>query len=188
MFNEPPKAIFSDEKVWRPSVGSRAALTLTGIVLLGATITLAITGPMTTKSWLIFTLGDCAWIVGIPVVLFRWRLVLSATELSMVFLRTRRIPVRDIVEVKCVARQGLVFVTRNGHEESFGAFGNSIWSQKRSTPSKADLVAREVLRAAAVARGEEPDLDYRLPPITGLKRAAIEGGIWAAIVGIFLGS
>jgi hypothetical protein len=44
-----------------------------------------------------------------------------------------------------------------------------------------------VLCAAATARGEVPPVGYRLPPVSGLKRAAIEGGIASFVIGAFLG-
>ncbi len=45
-----------------------------------------------------------------------------------------------------------------------------------------------MLCAAASARGEVPPSDYRSPPMMGLRRAVIEGGVWALIVGFHFGS
>ena len=85
-------------------------------------------------------------------------------------------------------REGLTFVLSDGREESFGAVGNSAWGHRKKTATRADLAARAVLCAAATALGEVPASDYRLPPMKGLRKAAIEGGIWAAIVGFLLSS
>ncbi|WP_207024801.1 hypothetical protein [Phycicoccus sp. DTK01] len=174
--------------VWRPSVRARLSWVLLVTVFLVGTTSLAMSGPLPTKDGLLFACADIAFISLSPVVLFRWRMVLGSDVVSLVFLRVRRIELRRIVEAKVVPREGLTFVLDDGSTESFGALGNTAWAHRRATASRADLAARAVLVAAAEARGEEPPLAYRLPPIKGLKRAAVEDGIWALVVGLIVGN
>lgn len=174
--------------MWRPSFGLRAAYSLLGLAFLTGTVWLASDrGPLSSKDLVEFCVTDLVVVVGLPIVLFRWRLVLEADELIFVFIRVRRLPLGEIVQAKCVARRGLVFVCRDGSDQSFGALGNTAWGHRRKHPTRADLAARTVLCAAAAARGEIPPVDYRLPPLSGVKRAAIEGGIAAFVIGLFIG-
>ena len=178
----------SGDNLWRPSFGLRAAYLLVGLAFLAATVWLALDGgPLSSKDLVEFSVADLVVVVGLPIVLFRWRLVLEADELILVFVRVRRLAVREIVEAKCVAGRGLVFVCKDGSEQSFGALGNTAWGHRRKDPTRTDLAARQVLSAAATARGEAPPVDYRVPPLSGLKRAAIKGGIVAFVIGLFLG-
>lgn len=174
------------DNIWRPSVGLRLAWLLLGTALLVGTAWLASDGELSIKDKVMFGTGDIGAVTLLPVVLFRWRMVLDCDAVYFVFLRVRRVPVEEIVEAKTVPRDGLTFVLRNGREESFGALANSAWGHRRETPTRADRAAGAVLSAAAAARGEAPPADFRLPPMRGLRRAAIEGGIWAAIVGLFV--
>lgn len=150
----------------------------------GSTWMLSESGPMSVGSLLKFGLADLATLLVLPVALLRWRLVLEPDELILVFLRVRRLPLQDIVEAKCVAGRGLVFVCRNGVEESTQLVGNTAWAHRRKRPTRADLLARAVLCAAADARGDAPPVDYRLAPTSGLKRAALKGGLVALIIGL----
>ena len=102
-------------------------------------------------------------------------MVLDRDELSFVCVRVRRLAVRDLVDARCVAKEGLVFVCRDGTAEAFGALGNTAWGNRRTSPTRSDLVARTVLCAAARAPGEVPPTDFRLGPLRGGKRAAVEG-------------
>lgn len=174
------------DNIWRPSVGLRLTWLLLGAVLLAGTAWLASDGELSLKDEIMFGTGDISAVILLPVVLFRWRMVLDRDAVYFVFLRVRRVPVEEIVDAKTVPREGLTFVLRNGRRESFGALANSAWGHRRETPTRADRAARVVLCAAAAARGEVPPADFRLPPMRGLKRAAVEGGIWAAIVGLFV--
>ncbi len=176
----------SGENLWRPSLGSRV-LTATLALLLGVGYVWSLSEGLTLGKHLYYGALATFGAVTVPVVLFRWRLVLEPDELIRVFLRVRRVPIRDIVAAKVVPREGFVFVCADGSELSFGALGNSPWSYRRAEPTRADLVARAVLCAAARQRGEEPPLDFRLPPPTGFVRAAIEVGIWAAVIGLVTG-
>jgi hypothetical protein len=127
-------------------------------------------------------------LVGVPIILFRWRMILEPEELLLVWASVRRVALVEVVDAKCVANQGLVFVLRDGSEEAFGALGNTAWDHRRRNPTTADLAARAVLCAAATARGEDPPIDFRLPPLRGLKKAAVRGGIVSAILGFLLSS
>jgi hypothetical protein len=143
-------------------------------------------GPLSLRDRIEFTAGDLVALVVLPVALFRWRLVLERDELAFVFLRVRRVALRDIVEAKCVAGRGLVFVRGDGSDESTQLVSNSAWGHRRKRPTRADLIARTVLCAAAESRGEAPPVDYRLPPLSGLRRASIRGFIAAILIGTFL--
>jgi hypothetical protein len=178
----------SGDNIWRPSLWARAAYLLLGLAFLAGTVWLATDGgPLTPKDMVEFSTGDLLVLVGLPIVLFRWRMVLEPDELIFVFFRERRQCLREIVEAKCVARRGLVFVCKDGSDQSFAALGNTVRGHRRKNPTRTDLAARAVLCAAATARGEVPPVDYRLPPMSGLKRAAIEGGIAGFVIGLFLG-
>lgn len=176
------------DNVWRPGATLRLAWLVLGVAFLAGTGWLASDGALSLRDKVLFGAADVAAVTPLPVVLFRWRMVLEADALYLVFLRVRRVPVRDIVDAKAVPKDGLTFVLRDGQTESFGALGNTAWGHRRASPTRADLAARAVLRAAAEARGEEPPGDYRLTPMRGLRKAAIEGGIWAAIVGLLIGN
>ena len=176
------------ENVWRPSARARLAWVLLATVFLTGTTWLAMNGPLSLKDGILFGCADIAFISLSPVVLFRWRMVLDSEVVSLVFLRVRRIELGRIVEAKVVPREGLTFVLDDGSTESFGALGNNAWAHRRKAASRADLAARAVLVAAAAARGEEPPVEYRLPPMKGLKRAAVEDGIWALVVGLIVGN
>jgi hypothetical protein len=170
--------------VWRPSPGLRLAGLVIGVLFVGTTVWLYADGEvLSNRDVLLFGVADVVAVVVLPIVLFRWRLVLEDDELVRVFFRVRRLPLHQVVEARNVSRQGLTFVTADAQQMSFGGLGNSAWGHRRSRPGRADLVARAVLCAAAAARGEEPPVDYRLPPMSGLWAAIIEGGIWGAIVG-----
>ncbi|WP_182377175.1 hypothetical protein [Nocardioides sp. WS12] len=138
------------------------------------------------KERILYGTGAVTLLSLLPVVLFRWRIVVERDDLLLVFLRVRRVSLKEVVEAKSVAREGLVFVCRDGSEHSFGGLGNSAWAHRRKWPTHTDLVARDVLQAAAGARGEEGPLDYRLPPVRGLMAAAMQWSVGAAIVGFFL--
>jgi hypothetical protein len=175
--------------VWRPGVGQQLACLAIGLGFIGASAWLTVDPADTSmRDRVLVGAAGVLAVVLLPVCLFRWRMLLKQDELVLVFLRTRRLPLREIVAAKTVPRQGLTFVLADGQEDSFGALVNSAWAHRRKEATRADLAARTVLIAAAQARGEVPDFGYRLPPMRGLKRAAIEGGIWAGIVGFFLGS
>jgi len=169
--------------VWRPSPGLRITWLVVGILFVSGTVWLYLDGEqLSDREILLFATADLVAVVVLPVMLLRWRLVLVDEELIRVLFRVRRIPVREIVEARNVARQGLTFVTADGRELAFGGLGNSAWGHRRGKPTRADIVARTVLCAAASARGEEPPFDYRLPPMTGLVQAMIEHGIAAGII------
>lgn len=174
--------------VWRLSVRARLAWVLfVGVFLIG-TSWLATSDPLSLRDGIVFGCADIAFVALSPVVLFRWRMVLDSDVLYLVFLRVRRIEVRRIVEAKVVPREGLTFVLDDGGTQSFGALGNNAWAHRRKTATRADLAARAVLVAAATARGEDPQAEYRLPPMKGLKRAMVEDGILALIVGLVAGN
>ena len=176
------------ENVWRPSVASRAAYLLLGLAFLAGTAWLASDGgPLSPRDLVMFAVGGLIAVIGLPIVLFRWRMVLEPDELLLVFVRVRRLPLREIVGAKCVAKQGLVFVREDGSEESFAALGNTAWAHRRAKPTPGDLAARAVLCAAARVRGEVAPVDFRLGPVSGIRRAAVEGGIAAFVIGLFLG-
>ena len=128
-----------------------------------------------------------AILVALPVELYRERLVLETEELVFVGWRVRRLTLREIVDARCVAGRGLVFVCEDGAEEPFAALGNTAWGHRRKRPTRSDLLARTVLAAAARARGDVPIPNYRLAPMFGRRRAAIEAGIIGVIVAFFLG-
>lgn len=176
------------DNIWRPSVGLRFSWLLIGAAFLAGTAWLASEGGLSLRDKIAFGAADVAAVTVLPIVFFRWRMVLDSDDLHLVFLRTRRLAVREIVEAKSVPGDGLTFVLSDGRTESFAAVASSAWGHRRTTPTRADLAARAVLCAAALARGEVPPMNYRLPPMRGLKKPAIEGGIWAAIVGLFLGN
>jgi len=175
--------------VWRPGVGLQLTWLVICVAFVAGTAWLALSGGgLSAKDKITFGSADLAAVVFLPVILLRWRMVLEHNELILVFLRARRIPLRNIVGAKTVPKQGLTFVLADGQEHSFSALGNTAWGHRRTEATRADLAARTVLTAAAQARGEVPEFGYRLPPMRGLKKAAIEGGIWAMIVGFFLGN
>lgn len=160
---------------------------LVGVFLVG-TSWLAARGPLSLRDGIVFGCADIAFVALSPVVLFRWRMVLDSDALSLVFLRVRRMEVRTIVEAKVVPREGLTFVLDDGGTESFGALGHNAWAHRRKTATRADLAARAVLAAAAAARGEDPPAAYRLPPMRGMRRAMVEDGILALVVGLVAGN
>jgi hypothetical protein len=159
-----------------------------GAAFLAGTTWLASEGGLSVRDKIAFGSADVAAVTLLPIVFFRWRMVLESDDLYLVFLRARRLALREIVEAKSVPGDGLTFALSDGRTESFAAVANSAWGHRRRTPTRADLAARAVLCAAARARGEVPPMDYRLPPLRGLKKSAVEGGIWATIVGLFLGN
>jgi hypothetical protein len=169
-------------------VGLRVSWLLIVVALLAGTAWLASGGGLSFRDRIVFGAADVAAVTLLPVVFFRWRMVLDSDDLYLVFLRARRLAVREIVEAKSVPRDGLTFILTDGRTESFAAVANTAWGHRSTTPTRADLAARAVLCAAARARGEAPPTDYRLPPMRGLKKAALEGGIWAAIVSLFVGN
>jgi hypothetical protein len=173
--------------VWRPGPGTRAGYLLVGLGLLLGSLWLATHGPISTGHRVEYVVVDLAIVLGLPVVLLRWRLVLEQDELVLVFVRARRLDLREIVAARCVAKQGLVFVCADGSEHSFAGLGNSAWGHRRRHPTRADLAARAVLCAAATARGEVPPVDFRLPPLSGRLQAALEGGVVAFLLGLVLG-
>jgi hypothetical protein len=144
-------------------------------------------GPLSLKAGTLLGCADIAFISLSPVVLFRWRIVLDSDVVSLMILSVRQIELRRIVEAKVVPREGLTFVLNDGSTESFGALGNNAWAHRRKAASRADLAARAVLVAAA-ARGEALPVEYRLPPMKGVKRAAVEDGIWPLVVGLIVGN
>ena len=176
------------DNIWRPSVGLRLSWLLMGAAFLAGTAWLASEGGLSLRDKIAFSAADVAAVTVLPIVFFRWRMVLDNDHLCLVFVRARRLAVREIVEAKSVPGDGLTFVLSDGRTESFAAVANNAWGHRRRTPTRADLAARAVLCAAARARGDVPPMNYRLPPMRGLKKAAIEGGIWAAIVGLFVGN
>lgn len=176
------------DDVWRPSPGLRASYLLIAAAFLVGTTWLYLGGDvLSLRDKVMFSVADLSAVSLLPLILFRWRLVLDRDELSFVFVRVRRLAVRDIVDAKCVAKEGLVFVCSDGTTESFGALGNTAWGHRRTSPTRSDLVARKVLCAAATARGDVPPSDFRLGPLRGVKRAAVEGGIAAFVLGLILG-
>ena len=178
---------WSGEGVWRPSPGLRITWLIIGVLLLATTIWLYADGEvLTDRDVLLFGVADLLAVVVLPVVLLRWRLVLEDDELARVSFRVHRLPIHQVVEARNVSRRGLTFVTADGRQMTFGGLGNSAWGHRRSGPTRADLVARAVLCTAAAARGEEPPVDYRLPPMSGWWAAIIEGGGWGAIVGFLV--
>jgi hypothetical protein len=179
----------SGGNVWRPTRKTHVANTVGGLVLLALTVWLLLDdGPLSIKDTIVFLIGDVVLVIAVPTALFRWRIVLEKDELLFVFLRVRRLAVRDIVEAKCIAGRGVVFVSRDGSDESTCMVANGAWAHRRASPTRADLLARAVLCAAAEARGEVPPVDYRLPPATGFRRVAIRGGIVGFLAGLFLGN
>lgn len=187
MFSEPPVRR-SGENVWRPPVGVLIMSVGLGAAALLLTYWLYSTGePLSLRDRIVFPACDLMAVVLVPVAVLRWRVVLEPDELIFVFLRVRRLALREIVDARCVANRGLVFVCRDGSEEATELLGNSFRGHRRVRPTRSDLAARTVLCAAARLRGESPPYDFRLGPIAGRKEAMIEGGIWALIVGIFLG-
>lgn len=172
----------SGDHVWWPSTGSRAIVAVLAIAVGAGYLWLLREGDLSVAQHVLYaaTVGSCAFLL--PFVLFRWRLVLEPDELIRVFVRTERVPLREVVAAKVVPREGLVFECADGTTLSFGACGNSAWAHRRHHASRADLIARTVLRAAATARGEDAPHDYRLPPVKGLRQAAAEYGLWTAIV------
>jgi len=175
------------DNIWRPGVTLRLAWLVTGAALMAGTLWLVADGDLSRIQLLTFAAATLVGVVLLPVVLFRWRMVLERDELLLVFLSVRRLPLSEVVGAKMIAREGLTFVCEGGREESFGALGNTAWGHKSEVPTRADLAARTILIAAAEARGEVPPLDYRLPPMGGLKKAALRVGIWTAIVSLILG-
>ncbi|KAA1422222.1 hypothetical protein FE697_013715 [Mumia zhuanghuii] len=176
------------DNIWRPSPGHRLSGLLVGAAFLAGTTWLASNGELSLKDKILFGAADITLVILLPVMLFRWRMVLDRDAVTFVFLRVRRVPIEEIVDAKTVPRDGLTFVLRDGGQESFAGLANSAWGHRRTTPTRADNAAREVLCAAAAARGEIPPADFRLPPMRALKRAAVEGGIWAALVALFVGN
>ncbi|GAA4103868.1 hypothetical protein GCM10023066_53100 [Nocardioides kongjuensis] len=175
---------WSGPGVWRPGPGLRIAWLVIGVLFVSGTTWLYLDGEVLSDGDVpLFAVSDLVAVVVLPVVLLRWRLVLTGDELVRVFFRIRRIPLREVVDARNVSRQGLTFVCADGRELTFGGVANSAWGHRRTTPTRADLVARAVLSAAATAQGEEPPVDYRLPPMTGLKQEIIEQGIVGGIVG-----
>ena len=169
-------------------MGARLAWLLVGAAFLVGTTWLATSGPVSLEDAVLFGGADLAFVALTPVVLRRWRMVLDPDALYLVFVRVRRVELARIVDAKVVPRDGLTFVLDDGTTESFGALGNAAWSHRRRTATRADLAARGVLGAAALARGEEPPAEYRLPPMKGLKRVAVEDGVVALVVGVIAGS
>lgn len=187
MPNDDPKPVRRHgEHIWRASGGLQIAWLVVCLAFLAGTTSLHAHGGLSTKQTVLYAVSDVCIVIFLPVMRFRWRMVLDPDELVFVFLRVRRLPLAEIVEAKSVVRQGLVFVCKDGTEESFGALANSARAHRRDTPTKADLAARTVLCAAARVRGEPAPVDYRLPPLSGVRRAALEGGVVAFILGLFL--
>ncbi|MGZ4524230.1 MAG: hypothetical protein ACXVXO_12570 [Mycobacteriaceae bacterium] len=122
----------SGDNVWRPSFGNRAVALLVGLAWLAGTTWLAQSGPASPKEMIEAAVGDLFVLIALPIALFRWRMVLEYDELVCVFIRVRRLNLREIVDAKCVAKQGLVFVCKDGSEHSFGAVGNGRWGAPAS--------------------------------------------------------
>lgn len=173
------------DRVWRPGRGTLITYLFLAAALSMATAWLASDDALTASETVMYGSVSAAFVLLTPVVLLRWRIVIADHDLLLVFLRVRRIPLREIVGAKGVAREGLVFVCRDGSEHSFQGLGNSAWGHRRRRPTHSDLVARDVLAAASMARGEDAQLDFRLPPVQGGKQAALQAGIVAAVIGIF---
>lgn len=71
-------------------------------------------GSLLFKDMVEFSVGDLVVVVGLPIVLFRWRMVLESDELSFVFVRVRRLTSRELVEAKCIAGGGWSSSARTG--------------------------------------------------------------------------
>ncbi|QKE84201.1 hypothetical protein [Arthrobacter sp. NEB 688] len=174
--------------VWRPSIATRLGWIVLASTFLVGTSWLATTGELGRSEVVVFTLTDATLVGLTPVVLLRWRMVLGVDALSLVFVRVRRIDLRDVVGAKVLPREGLTFVLDDGTTQSFGGLANSRLAERRAVPSRADRAAHAVLAAAAVVRGEDPPAQYRLPPMRGLRRVLVEDGILALLVAMVAGS
>ncbi|WP_300680451.1 hypothetical protein [Nocardioides sp.] len=172
--------------VWRPSLPAKVLTGLLGLVGGTACAWLLLTGDdQSLKDQGLQALCVIAALVAVPPAVFRWRVVLERDELLFVFLSTRRLPVRDIVQATCSSGDGVAFVCADGRSESTSLVGNGLWSHRRTKPTDADLMARTVLCAAAEARGEAPPTEFRLPPVRLTKRQLLRGGVFAFLFGAF---
>jgi hypothetical protein len=174
--------------VWRPSLVADLLNGVGGLACLaGVTWLLLAGGPLSVVQEIACVLGGISLVVAVPPAVLRWRLVLERDELVFVFLTTRRLPLREIVDVKSAGNDGLVFTCSDGTQESTSLLGNGLRSHRRANPTQSDLAARAVLCAAARARGEVPPTDFRLPPVKLTKRSLAGGFVLAFVVSLLLG-
>jgi hypothetical protein len=174
--------------VWRPNLAGNLVNGVGGLAFLALLLWMLLDGgPLSMKQTILSVLGVVFLVVAVPPAVFRWRLVLERDELLLVFLTTRRLPLQEIVEARSDRGGGLVFICRDGSRESTSLLSNGLRSHRRANPTAADLAARAVLCAAAEARGEFPPRDFRLPPVRLSKKSVVRAGVFAFVLGLFLG-
>jgi hypothetical protein len=174
--------------VWRPSLTAKLLHGLGGPACLALVMWMLFAGgPLSVLQEITCVLVGISLVVAVPPSVLRWRLVLERDELVFVFLTTRRLPLREIVDVKSAGNSGLVFTCSDGTQESTSLLGNGLRSHRRANPTQSDLAARAVLCAAARARGEVPPVDFRLPPVKLSKRSLTRGVVVGFVLSLFLG-